>query len=145
MDHSRYSIWRDPVTWGMFMLLGVLVVLGIIAGFANARDSADWETIPPDVREWYRGLMQPDNYNVSCCGEADAYWADLFEVSSAGEYVAIITDDREVTGRPHIEPGTKIVVPNHKLKYDAGNPTGHGVIFMSAAGVVYCYVAPSGI
>lgn len=30
---------------------------------------------------------------LSCCGEADAHWADSFEVED-GRYVAIITDER---------------------------------------------------
>lgn len=111
---------------------------------ALAKDG-DWDAINSlEVNKWYRELMQPDNYNVSCCGEADAYWADDFEVMD-GKYVAIITDTRDVPNRPTISPGTKIVVPNHKLKYDKGNPTGHGVIFVSMTLDVYCYVVPGGI
>jgi hypothetical protein len=45
------------------------------------------------------------------------------------KYVAIITDERHVVGRPDVSVGTRIVVPRHKQKYDAINPTGHGVIF----------------
>lgn len=111
---------------------------------ANARENDTWEANPPEVRQWYRSLMQPDNPSISCCGEADAYYADSFEVQG-DEYVAIITDDRDIPNRRHIAPGTKIVVPNHKLKYDAGNPTGHGVIFMNTIGTVYCYVMPGGV
>ena len=64
-----------------------------------------------------------------------------------GKYVAIITDTRDdkQTGRPHIPPGTKVVVPNHKLKYDRGNPTGHGVIFVNTTLDVYCYIVPGGV
>ena len=88
----------------------------------------------PVVREWYQALMQPDNPAASCCGEADAYWADSFEVDG-DRYVAIITDPRpdEPLRRKHVDVGTRIVVPNHKLKYDQSNPTGHGIIFLSGA------------
>jgi hypothetical protein len=55
-------------------------------------------------------------------------------------YVAIITDGKGV-----IPNGTKIPVPNHKLKWDKGNPTGHGIIFMGLRGQVYCYVVPGGV
>jgi hypothetical protein len=67
---------------------------------------------------------------MSCCAEADAYWADSFEVDG-DRYVAIITDERPdgPLGRPHRESGEKIVVPNHKIKWDDGNPTGHGIIY----------------
>lgn len=142
------SIWRDPMTWGIFACLFILIVLGIVE-FARARDGVDWDAAPntPAIKKWYQELMQPDNPSVSCCGEADAYWADSFEVSPAGEYVAIITDTRDdkPLGRQHIAPGTKIVVPNHKLKYDRGNPTGHGVIFVNTILDVYCYIVPGGI
>jgi hypothetical protein len=120
----------------------------------------------------------PDT-GTSCCGEADAYWADSFEVDKkTGNWVAIITDTRpdEERKRKHIPPGTRIVVPKWKLygqsdpdnptvrKFNPGNPTGHGIIFINptvadriAIGekpdendeidgfkVVYCYVQPGG-
>ena len=31
------------------------------------------------------------------------------------------------------------------MKWDAGNPTGHGIVFIGAAGQLYCYVAPGGV
>jgi hypothetical protein len=122
-----------------------LLLTAFVATPAPARNDGQWEATPEHVRSWYRGLKQPDHPRVSCCGEADAYWADSFEVDGE-HYVAIITDERDDAplGRPHLAPGTRIVVPNHKLKYDAGNPTGHGVIFLSATRHVYCYVAPGG-
>jgi hypothetical protein len=117
-----------------------------VVGVANARDLGQWETGDPAIRAWYRALMQPDNPTTSCCGEADAYWADSYEVDG-DKYVAIITDARpdEPLRRRHIDVGTKIVVPNHKLKYDQSNPTGHGIIFLSTGDFVYCYVAPGGV
>jgi hypothetical protein len=110
-----------------------LIVLGHAGRNALARNDGRWENSPPHVRQWFQGLRQPDNPSVSCCGEADAYEADLFEVEE-DRYVAIITD-----GKGEIPNGTKILVPNHKLKWDAGNPTGHGIIFIGIHGQVYCY------
>ena len=49
---------------------------GCLMSVANARDLGQWELVNPEVREWYQALMQPDNPAASCCGEADAYWAD---------------------------------------------------------------------
>ena len=57
-----------------------------------------------------------------------------------GRYVAIITD-----GMRDIPNGTKIPVPNNKLKWDEGNPTGHGIIFLGLQGQVYCYVVAGGV
>lgn len=134
-------------------LIGAIVVMvGLIAflwsvDFARARDLGQWDTTSQQIRQWYQSLMQPDNPAVSCCGEADSYWADSYEVSKDGEYVAIITDERpdEPLQRQHVPVGTKIVIPNNKLKYDQSNPTGHGIVFLSRGGWVYCYIAPGGV
>jgi hypothetical protein len=67
--------------------------------------------------------------NASCCGEADAYFAD----------------EIQPRGRPHVDIGTEVEIPNNKLKWDRSNPTGHGVVFLSRAGYVFCYVQPGGV
>jgi hypothetical protein len=125
-----------------------LIALCVVSSshLAFARDNGQWEATDEARSQWFRSLKQPDNPRVSCCGEADAYYADSFEVEG-DHYVAVITDERDDTllGRPHIAPGTRIMVPNHKMKWDAGNPTGHGVIFVGARGHVHCYVAPGGV
>ena len=124
----------------------LLLCLLLLSAPAYARDRGQWGTSDPAVREWFRTLMRPDDPQLSCCGEADAYWADAFEVDG-DKYVAIITDSRpdEPLRRKHVAVGTRIVVPNHKLKWDKSNPTGHGVLFLSRAGYVYCFVQPGGV
>jgi hypothetical protein len=106
---------------------------------AWGRDFGQWENVPPEIRSWFQGLRQPDNPKISCCGEADAYEADIFEVD-AGQYVAIITN-----GKGEVPNKTKIPVPNNKIKWDAGNPTGHGIIFLGIQSQVFCYIAPGGV
>jgi len=44
-----------------------------------------------------------------------------------------------------VDVGTEIEIPNNKLKWDKSNPTGHGVVFLSREGYVYCYVQPGGV
>src|SRR5258707_10301900 len=88
------------------------------------RDGGQWADSPAAVRHWFQSLMQPDNPVVSCCGEADAFEADAFEVEG-DHYIAVITDGKGV-----IPDGTRIALPNQKMKWDAGNPTGHGIIFL---------------
>lgn len=135
--------------WLALAVLWIAVLIAVLFCFrsspAHARDFGQWDRSDPIVK-WYQELMQPDNPVVSCCGEADAYWADSFEVEG-DKYVAIITDSRPDAPlrRKHVDVGTRIVVPNHKLKYDQSNPTGHGIIFLSANDFVYCYVAPGGV
>ena len=113
---------------------------------APARDLGQWEGLDPLHRQWFNGLMRPDRPTLSCCGLADAYWADSYEVKG-DQYVAIITDTRndEPLGRAqHIEAGTRVAVPNSKIKWGSGNPTGHGIIFIGIAGNVFCYLPPGG-
>jgi len=47
--------------------------------------------------------------------------------------------------RPHRDVGSRVVIPNHKIKFNEGNPTGHGVLFIGANGGIYCYVPPGGV
>jgi hypothetical protein len=125
--------------------LVLLLMLSAVSSLVLANDGGQWESIDPSISLWFRTLMQPDNPTVSCCGGSDAYYADVFE-TDGDQYVAIITDTRDDAplGRHHVEPGTRIMVPNTKLKVDGGNPTGHGVIFLSTGNNVYCYVTPGG-
>ncbi len=120
----------------MFRITLALVALSLPA---VARDNGQWGNQPADLREWFQRLMQPDNPSVSCCGEADAFEADSYEVQG-DQYVAIITN-----GKGTIPEGTRIPVPNQKMKWDEGNPTGHGIIFIGSGGQVFCYVTPGGV
>ena len=106
---------------------------------AAARDNGQWANSAAGVRQWFQSLMQPDNPYLSCCGEADAFESDAFEVEG-DHYIAVITD-----GKGNIPNGTRILVPSQKMKWDAGNPSEHGVIFVGPQGQVYCYVAPDGV
>jgi hypothetical protein len=129
---------------------GTLIICAVALFFmqlsAFARDNGQWENTDPVINWWFRELMQPDDPSISCCGEADAYWADGVEIMD-GQVIAIITDTRPdgPLGRPHVPVGTRIIVPPHKLKWDRGNPTGHIVIFLSINRDVYCYVTGTGI
>ena len=130
------------------VIYGAIIALVILLGihFARARDLGQWEASDPTVKAWYETLMQPDVPTMSCCGEADAYFADDIHFRD-GKTFAVITDDREdePRGRPHVEVGTEIEIPNEKLKWDRSNPTGHGVVFLSRNRYVYCYVQPGGV
>jgi hypothetical protein len=122
----------------MKLLIGALAAFAMLLP-ADVHDNGQWADSPAAVREWFQSLMQPDNPSVSCCGEADAFEADTFEVDG-DHYIAVITDGKGV-----IPNGTRFPVPNEKLKWDAGNPTGHGIIFIGTTGQIYCYVAPGGV
>ena len=123
------------------------IAMGQVLPQANARDLGQWGDQPPHIRQWFQKLMQPDNKSTSCCGEADAYEADSFEVEG-DHYVAIVTNGAGdlAHGKPEIPNGTRIAVPNHKMKWDDGNPTGHGILFLQVGtNQVYCYITPGGV
>ena len=128
------------------VFLFAMLWLGIVLSGAKARDLGQWEAGDPDVREWYRSLMQPDNPKASCCGESDAYWADEIRVRN-GKVYAVVTDNRPdgPLMRPHVPVGTEVEIPDYKLKYDRGNPTGHNILFMTRSQYVLCFVQTSGI
>src|SRR5258708_5003803 len=115
----------------MFHIILALLTLTLPVA---ARANGQWENQPVYLRQWFQKLMRPDNPVMSCYGEANVFEADSFEIRS-DQYVAIIRI---------IPEGTRISVPNNKVKWDNGNPTGHGIIFMGNAGQVYCYVTPGG-
>lgn len=133
--------WR-PLVFAVLFATGCAIGTFTLAFLqrAHAHDPDHHE-----FSEWYSELMQPDVPTASCCGEADAYWADEMHVRG-GKVYARITDDRadEPRGRPHIDIGTEVEVPDNKLKWDRSNPTGHGIVFLNRAGYVFCYVQPGG-
>lgn len=134
---------RPWLTWIACMV--IVLILMLAAHLARARDLGQWQNVDPAVKVWFETLMQPDVPTASCCGEADAYWCDDVHVRDGKTFCAI-TDDRPdgPLQRPHREIGTEIEIPNHKLKWDRGNPTGHSIVFLSREDFVFCFVQGSG-
>lgn len=120
------------------LTVGAIVAFLLLAFAARAHDLDH-----PEFSEWYAELKQPDNPTASCCGEADGYWCDDYYAKD-GRAFCRITDDRIIRGRPPIPVGTEIEIPERKLKWDRGNPTGHSVVFLSSGGAVYCFVQAGG-
>jgi hypothetical protein len=142
-----YAVEAVARRWLAIVIIGVAVLVLIFAfHVASARDLGQWQNTDPAIRDWYQSLMQPDQPTASCCGEADAYWCDDYYARD-GKAFCRITDDRpdEPRNRPHVAVGTEIEIPPNKLKWDRSNPTGHGVVFLSRAGYVYCFVQPGGV
>jgi hypothetical protein len=131
----------DPAErWLVFIVVMIVILFGasLYPVFAHDHDH-------PELDAWYATLMQPDNPSMSCCGKSDAYWCDDY-FARGDKAFCRITDDRPdgPLKRPHIPIGTEIEIPNHKLKWDRGNPVGHAVVFVSPMLHVYCYVQASG-
>jgi hypothetical protein len=139
---SRARVWL--ANCAMLGLLCVAIALGVLNP-AYAHDLGQWNGGDAAMRDWYQSLMRPDAPASSCCGEADAYFCDDYRMER-GRAVCTITDDRPdgPRGRPHVDVGTVIEIPAGKLKWDRGNPTGRGVLFMNWQKYVFCYVQPGG-
>lgn len=144
--------------WG-FVLGGLVVcIAAVFMGLPVALGRAIPHYAAPDERAWAAGLIQPDA-PTSCCGPADAYWADRTEPCSAADLlampkcalVAIVDDPRPPEDftpmRPALAPGTRVLVPQSKIrKPPSYNPTGHNIVFLNvwSASVgetptVYCW------
>lgn len=118
----------------MLKVFALLVTAAFARNFLPTGDA--------EIDAFYVNARQADN-NISCCGVADAYWADDFDATPDGQYVAIITDDRDVPNRAPIPVGTRVIIPSEKLNKTPRNPTGHGIVFIGYGGIVYCYFPPS--
>lgn len=140
---------RGTSGWLIFIaacIVSFVFLVTALVGRAQARDNGQREGSDPEIRQWYKSLMQPDNPNASCCGEADAYWCDDISVRN-GKMYCRITDPRPDAplGRPHREIGEEFEIPPEKLKHDRGNPTGHYLIFLRVDGYVWCFVQAGGV
>jgi hypothetical protein len=108
---------------GCWVVIVTFAAVLIVIGIANAHDDNHGGVSDPAIRQWYRGLMQPDNPTASCCGEADAYWADEIHVRNGKTYVTI-TDDRPDAplGRPALHNNPSIPVCYCASRYSAQEP-----------------------
>ncbi len=125
-----------------------MLAIALMPALACAKDLGQWENSDPVTREWFKTLMRPDVPTSSCCGESDAYWCDTIHIKD-GNTSCTITDDRPDAPlmRPHVDVGTMIEIPDNKLKWDRGNPTGHNVVFLwgGPSRYVVCFVQSTGI
>jgi len=133
-DRMLRAFWKVLIA---AVVVIVLLTIAVTMAFSHDHDH-------PELDRWYAGLMQPDNPTASCCGKADAYWCDDYYAKDGKAYCRI-TDDRKVAGRPPVPVGTEIEIPDRKLKWDRGNPTGHAVVFLSSGGAVFCFVQAGGV
>lgn len=131
-------------------IAALIVLLFLLPRGSFGRDLGQWENSDPEIRKWFKTLMRPDFPDQPCCGEADGYYADEIHVRGGKTY-ATITDERpdKPLGRPHIDVGTEIEIPDAKLKWDRSNPTGHAIVFLGGGSgygrYVLCFVQGSGI
>lgn len=127
----------------LLIILGIIVAAVLLFGGAlyNAAHGKNWDddpSIAANIKTWYTNAQPNESGRGSCCGEADAYWADDHEIVD-GNYIVTITDERNIQGRIP-RNGQKIVIPSEKIdKKMQGNPTGHTVVFINTSHFVLCF------
>ena len=82
-------------------------------------------------------VPRADAAGLSCCGEADACWADQVRVGPNGEIIATITDDRDdgPLKRMHEDIGNNISFHQTKSLKKTDNPSGHAIIFLGTSSI----------
>ena len=106
--------------------------------------------------QFFSQLKRPDYYPNSCCGEADAYEADIYQRNPDGSYDVEITNGDVIhypdgAERIALPNGSLVHVPSNKINPPVEtqfNPTGHAWLFVSTTrgmggdaspGMVYCF------
>ena len=115
-----------------------LLPLILLAMPALARDDGQWSSQPPEIRQWFESVMQPNN-RASCCGEADAFDVRLDGEEQNGDIRAII-----LNGRGLYPDGTLILVPHEKLQVKYGNPLDKVILFIGVGGRPICLIPKTG-
>lgn len=125
------------------IVMGAILIFMYSITFSIARDRGQWDNVDPELKLWFHGLKQPDNPNVSCCGEADSYYCD--EHAKGDQVYCIINDDRDNTElmRQPVPNGTVIQIPPNKINRD-GNMAGRAIVFLSYSGSPYCFIGAGG-
>lgn len=152
MRRITFDKWRNR----LLTLLMWAVIMAAIAFSAYSCDRAHamdhgFDYSDPVVR-WFNALPRPNMRSTSCCGKGDAYGADEYE--KVGDHYRVTITDGEYkqfpdgTVRAPLKNGTVVDVPLVFVNPPSdGNPTGHGVIFLSVSGgdvlAVWCFVLPS--
>src|SRR3954463_13668727 len=122
----------------VYILMVVLICVAFLVTCfirpSYGRDLGQWENTDPEISAWYRSLKQPDS-PLSCCGEADSYYCS--EHARGAQVYCIVDDERDdaTLKRMHVENGTEIKIPTHKINKDA-NKIGRAIVFLSSGGDV---------
>ena len=112
--------------------LGVMACIGVLLamGFARAESGSGW---------WQTDAVR------RCCSEADAVYADTWEILPDGNVRATVTG-----GGPRNHAwaplGRVYEVPADKIIREPGNPTGRPMLFLSPSSLnLWCFAMGAGI
>lgn len=116
-----------------YMFCGFLVALFVITGAKVVRAETN------DGSWWQNPIIQ------GCCSEADALYADEWEMLPNGDARVRVTG-----GGPRNHAwaerfmGQEFIIPKDKVKVIEGNfkdRPGRPILFMNSGGYIYCFIA----
>jgi hypothetical protein len=90
----------------------LLVPMLLFAAAAQAVDRGQFEDVPDDIRNWFKGVTS--QAGVPCCDIADGHRTD-YEVRAGAYWVPV--------------DGTWWRVPDQAVIRDAGNPLGEAIVW----------------
>ena len=96
------------------------------AGAALAFDNGQYESVPPDIRAWFKGVIAPNG--VPCCDISDGH-RTAYDVRAGAYWVPI--------------DGLWWQVPERAVIRDRGNPVGEAVVWYvrhRGSIVISCFV-----
>jgi hypothetical protein len=83
-----------------------------LASAAPAFDNGQYESVPPDIRAWFKSVMAPNG--VPCCDISDGHRTS-YDVRAGAYWVPI--------------EGQWMIVPERAVIRDRGNPVGEAVVW----------------
>lgn len=125
----------------------LLLIIMLLCTPAWAGNPNFWTFTDPAIRRWFPTVMQPGyehqgpEQGHSCCGEADAFVAEIVKEDPDTRDITVVIPD----GKRMIADGTVVVVPRNKIQVNYGNPTGKVIIFLGVSiRNVYCLIPLEG-
>jgi hypothetical protein len=109
-----------------FAQIILLACWSAFAGAALAFDNGQYENAPPEIRGWFKSVVAPNG--VPCCDMADGHRTE-YDFRDGAYWVPI--------------EGQWMVVPEHAVIRDRGNPVGEAVVWYVHHGggiIISCFV-----
>lgn len=159
MDNLPH-IPSPPIAPGFYLAALVAAFVGCLSPTPSyARPSQRWAQASPERQEFFKGAVMPalppSQRPQSCCDATDAYETDEFDTKD-GQLYAILTcndpencpadrDDGDGGTFPSLPNGTRVLIPSDRIlpPHQPENRTGHGWVFISQGGKVFCYSLPT--
>ena len=130
----------------MKQIILFLGIFGYLTTGVDARDLGQWEDADPEIRQWYQSLMQPDVPTRHAAARPTPIGPTKSTSATARPTCSSPTTGR--MNRAAVLTSTSERRSRFQTTSSNGTnriPTGHGIVFLSRNGYVFCYVQPGGV